>query len=85
MRPYQIAAVALLGWAFIVTEPSPRTIKTGFSTKEACEKAADNWRANYTRQVKLANQTKYPNSRRRLARAVPPTECVEQAKAHSEN
>jgi len=80
MRPYHIAALTLLGWALIVTEPSPRTIKTGFATKEACEKAADNWRASYKQQLKQANRTTYPNRRRRLAQAIPPTKCVDDAK-----
>jgi hypothetical protein len=82
MRPYHIAMLMLLGWALTITEPSPRTIKTGFQTKEACEKAADGWRVNYKRQLKQASQTTgNPNRRRRLARAVPPTKCVDEAKA----
>lgn len=80
MKPYRIAALTLLGWALIITEPSPRTIKTGFQTKEACEKAADSWRANYKQQLKQANQTRYPNRRRRLAQAIPPTKCVDDTK-----
>ena len=79
MRRYHMAALALLSWTLIATEPSPRTIKTGFQTKEACEKAADKWKADYKKQVKYANLTRDPNRRRRLARAVPPTKCVESA------
>jgi hypothetical protein len=81
MRPYHIAALMLLGWALIITEPTPRTAKTGFQTREACEKAADQWRATYKRQLKQANQMKYPSRRRRLAQAVPPTKCVDEANA----
>jgi hypothetical protein len=73
--------MALLSWTLVATEPSPRTIKTGFPTKEACEKAADNWKASYKKQLKYANATRDPNRRRRLARAVPPTKCVEDAEA----
>jgi hypothetical protein len=80
MRPYHIAAPMLLGWALIITEPTPRTVKTGFQTREACEKAADEWRTKYQRQLKQASQTTgNPNRRRRLARAVPPTKCVDEA------
>jgi hypothetical protein len=79
MKHYHVGALALLSWALIVTEPSPRTIKTGFSTTEACEKAADSWRASYKRQLKRANATTYPNRRRRLGQAIPPTRCVEEA------
>jgi hypothetical protein len=80
MKRYRIAALTLLGWALIVTEPSPRAIKTGFPTKEACEKAAESWRASYKQQLKQANRTTYPNRRRRLAQAIPPTKCVEDPK-----
>ena len=81
MRTCRVAALMLLGWALILTEPQPRTIKTGFQTEEACEKAADAWRTNYKRQLKQANQrTGNPNRRRRLAHAVPPTKCVDDAK-----
>jgi hypothetical protein len=77
MKPCYIAALALLSWTLIATEPSSRTIKTGFPTKEACEKAADNWKVSYKKQLKHANATRDPNRRRRLARAVPPTKCLE--------
>jgi hypothetical protein len=80
MSRYHLAALALVGWALIVTEPTPRTIKTGFPTSAACEKAADAWQANYKRQLKQANQTKHPNRRRRLAQAIPPTKCVDETK-----
>jgi hypothetical protein len=83
MKPHHIAALMLLGWALIVTEPSPRTVKTGFQTREACETAAEKWRDNYKRQLKQANQrTGNPNRRRRLAQAVPPTKCVDEANAN---
>jgi len=55
MRPYQIAALMLLGWDLIIPEPNPRTAKTGFLTSEACEKAADEWRATYKRNLQQAN------------------------------
>ena len=80
MRRYHIAGLAgvvLMSWALVVTEPSPHTVKAGLPTREACEKAADHWRAGYKRHLKQANATKYPNRRRRLTRAVPPTRCVE--------
>jgi hypothetical protein len=81
VKPCHIAALALLSWTLVAIEPSPRTIKAGFPTKEACEKAADNWKASYKKQVKHANLTRDPNRRRRLARAVPPTKCLEDAEA----
>jgi hypothetical protein len=80
MRRYHIAAQTLLSLALIITEPSPRTIKTGFPTKEACEKAADNWRSTYKQQLKQANRARYPNRRRRLPQAIAPTKCVEDTK-----
>ena len=79
MSRYHLGALILIGWALIVTEPEPRTIKTGFSTIEACEKAAETWQANYKRRLKQANQVKYPN-RRRLPQAIPPTKCVDETK-----
>lgn len=81
MTPYRIAALALLAWALVITEPSPHTARTGFVTKEACEKAAESWRANYKRHLKQANQNRYPNRRRRLAQATAPTKCVDEATA----
>jgi hypothetical protein len=80
MKRYHLAALGLLSWALIVTEPTPRTIKTGFPTKEACEKAADDWRSTYKQQLKQAGRTSYPNRRRRLAQAIPPIKCVEDTK-----
>jgi hypothetical protein len=80
MSRYHLAALTLVGWALIVTEPTPHTIKTGFPTIEACEKAADTWQANYKRHLKQANQAKHPNRRRRLAQAIPPTKCVDETK-----
>jgi hypothetical protein len=79
VKPCHIAALALLSWALVVTEPSPSTIKTGFPTKEACEKAADTWKASYKKQVKYANAANNPSRRRRLAWSIPPTKCVEDA------
>lgn len=79
MRRFHIAGLAglvLMSWALVVTEPSPRTVKTGLATREACEKAADHWRAGYKRHLKQTAAT-YPNRRRRRARAVPPVKCVE--------
>jgi hypothetical protein len=64
-----------MSWALVVAEPSPRTVKTGLATREACEKAADHWRAGYKRHLKQMATTR-PNRRRRHARAVPPVKCV---------
>jgi hypothetical protein len=79
MKPYHVAGLTLLSWTLLLTEPSPRTIKTGLPTKEACERARDTWRASYKRQLKQANANNYPSRRRRLAQAIPPTKCVEDA------
>jgi hypothetical protein len=78
MTVRRAAALALLSWTLVVTEPTPRPIKTGFSTKEACEKAAKDWQTSYRKQLKYANTKNWPSRRRRLARAVPPTKCVEE-------
>jgi hypothetical protein len=78
MRPALIAAILLTGWALIITEPEPRTIKTGFATEAACETAAVTWRKAYKQHVKQAKQNKYMQ-RRRIAQAIPPTRCVNQA------
>ena len=78
MRLASISAILLAVWALTVTEPEPRTIKTGFSTEAACEKAAIDWREAYKRHVKQAKQNKYPR-RRRIAHAIPPTRCVNEA------
>ena len=80
MKTYRVAALALMSWTLVITEPSLHTLKTGLPTREACEKAANNWREIYKRQVKQANATTYPNRRRRIARAIPPTKCVEDTK-----
>ena len=77
MSVRRAAALALLSWTLVVTEPTTRTIKTGFPTKEACEKAAQDWQTSYRKQLKYANTKNWPNRRRRLAQAVPPTKCVE--------
>jgi len=81
VKPCHIATLAVLSWTLVATEPSQRTIKTGFPTKEACEKAADSWTASYKKQLKHARATIDPNRRRRLGRAVPPTKCIEDAPA----
>ena len=80
MKTYRVAALALMSWTLVITEPSLHTLKTGLPTREACEKAANNWREIYKRQVKQANATTYPNRRRRIAKAIPPTKCVEDTK-----
>lgn len=77
MRRYHLAGLVLLSWALVVTEPGPHTVKTGLATREACEKAADQWRAGYKRHLRHAAATS-PNRRRRLVRAVPPVKCVEE-------
>jgi hypothetical protein len=81
MTVRRAAALALLSWALVVTEPTPRTINAGFPTKEACEKAATDWQTSYRKQLKYENTKNWPNRRRRLARAVPPTKCVEDREA----
>jgi hypothetical protein len=78
MKPALISTILLTVWALTVTEPEPRTVKTGFSTEAACEKAAIAWREAYKRHVKQAKQNKYPR-RRRIAQAIPPTRCVDEA------
>jgi hypothetical protein len=35
------------------------------------------WQTSYRKQLKYANTINWPNRRRRLAQAVPPTKCVE--------
>ena len=40
MTVRRAATLALLSWTLVVTEPTPRTIKTGFPTKDAGEEAA---------------------------------------------
>ena len=77
MNVGRAAVLALLSWTLVVIEPSPRTIRTGFPTKEACEKAAKDWQTSYRKQLKYANTQNWPSRRRRLAQAVPPTKCVE--------
>ena len=80
MKRFHIAALTLLGWALIVTEPHPHTIKMGFQTREACEAAAADWRDNYKQRVKQANRTNYPR-RRRFPKAIPPAKCVDETQA----
>jgi hypothetical protein len=78
MRRLLISAILLIAWALIATEPEPRTIKTGFPSEAACEKAAVTWRDAYKRHLKQAKQNKYMQ-RRRIAQAIPPTRCVNEA------
>jgi hypothetical protein len=78
MRPALISAILLIGWALIVTAPEPRTIKAGFADEAACENAATAWREAYKRHVRQAKQNKYMQ-RRRIAQAIPPTRCVNEA------
>ena len=54
--------------------------KTGFPTKQACEQAAAKWRANFETQVKEGTIRTESDRRRRMARAVPSTKCVEDTK-----
>jgi hypothetical protein len=58
---------------------APET-KTGFLTKQACEQAAANWRANFETQVKEGTIRTESDRRRRTARAVPSIKCVESTK-----
>ena len=73
-------AAALAGWALVVTDPQPHTVKHGFLDKAACEQAASQWQAAYKIHLKQANQNKY-KKRRRLAQAIPSTKCVDDASA----
>jgi hypothetical protein len=60
------AALALLSWTLVVTEPTPRTVKTGFPTKEACEKAAEkaakDWQTSYRKQLQIREHKKLAKS-----------------------
>jgi hypothetical protein len=51
-------------------------------TKQACEQAAVKWRANFETQVKEGTTRTGSDRRRRMARAVPSTKCVEDTKYH---
>ncbi len=80
MRIHRMLAAALAGWALVVTEPQPHTVKRGLPDQAACEQAASRWRDAYKIHLKQANQNKY-KKRRRLAQAIPPTRCVDDASA----
>jgi hypothetical protein len=75
-------ALVLLSWTLVISmprSPAPET-KTGFPTKQACEQAAARWRANFETQVKEGTVRTDTDRRRRLARAIPSTKCVEDTK-----
>jgi hypothetical protein len=79
LKSGHIAALALLSWTLVVSipgNPAPET-KAGFSTKRDCEQAAARWRANFETQVKEGTIKTYADRRRRLARAIPSTKCIE--------
>lgn len=82
MKTNHVAALVLLSWTLVITVPrfpSPEP-KTGFPTKRACEQAAAKWRADFETQVKEGTIRTDTDRRRRLARAIPSTKCVEDAK-----
>jgi len=77
-----MAALVLLSWTLIINiprSPAPET-KTGFPTKQACEQAAAKWQANFESQVKEGTIRTDADRRRRLARAIPSTNCIEDTK-----
>jgi hypothetical protein len=77
-----IAALVLMSWTLVISiprNPAPET-KTGFPTRQACEQAAARWRANFESQVKEGTVKTHADRRRRLARAIPSTKCIEDAK-----
>ena len=85
-RPRAIAK-RLLSWTLVISmprSPAPET-KPGFPTKQACEQAAAKWRANFETQVKEGTIRTDTDRRRRLARAIPSTKCVEDTKIPSAN
>jgi hypothetical protein len=82
MKTSHIAALVLLSWTLVINiprAPAPET-KTGFPTKQACEQAAAKWRANFETQVKEGTIRTDTDRRRRLARAIPSTKCIEDTK-----
>jgi len=83
MKLYHSAAMMVLSWTLVIyygqRERTPET-KTGFPTKQACEQAAVKWRANFETQVKEGTRRTGSDRRRRMARAVPSTKCVEDTK-----
>lgn len=77
-----IAALVLMSWTLVINIPrssAPET-KTGFPTRQACEQAAARWRANFETQVKEGTIREHADRRRRLARAIPSTKCIEDTK-----
>jgi hypothetical protein len=82
MKTSHIAALGLLSWTLVISiprSPAPEN-KTGFPTKQACEQAAAKWRANFETQVKEGTIRTDTDRRRRLARAIPSTKCIEDTK-----
>jgi hypothetical protein len=82
MKPNHISALVLLSWTLVITmprNPAPES-KPGFPTRQACEQAAAKWRANFETQVKEGTIRTDTDRRRRLARAIPSTKCVEETK-----
>ena len=82
MKLYHTAAMMLLSWTLVINiprAPAPE-MKTGFPTKQACEQAAAKWRANFETQVKEGTIRTDTDRRRRLARAIPSTKCIEDTK-----
>jgi len=87
MKANHIAALVLLSWTLVISmprSPAPET-KAGFPNKQACEQAAAKWRANFETQVKEGTIRTDTDRRRRLARAIPSTKCVEDTKIPSAN
>jgi hypothetical protein len=82
MKPHHTAAMILLSWTLVIDiprAPAPE-MKAGFPTKQACEQAAAKWRANFETQVKEGTIRTDTDRRRRLARAIPSTKCIEDTK-----
>jgi len=79
-RSYCCAGAAELDLGHQHTKGTCPEIKTGFPTKQACEQAAAKWRANFETQVKEGTIRTDTDRRRRLARAIPSTKCIEDAK-----
>jgi len=87
MKANLIAALVLVSWTLVINLPRSRApeTKTGFPTKQACEQAAAKWRANFESQVKEGTIRTDTDRRRRLARAIPSTKCIEDAKIPAVN
>jgi hypothetical protein len=87
MKANHIAALVLVSWTLVINIPkssAPKT-KTGFPTKQACEQAAAKWRANFESQVKEGTIRTDTDRLRRLARAIPSTKCIGDAKIPAVN